>query len=45
MQNVRMDESQAGIKIAQRNIKNFTYADDSTSRQIRWGKCGNSDRF
>ena len=30
MWNVRMDESQAGIKIAQRNIKNLTYADDTT---------------
>ena len=26
MQNARLDEAQAGIKIARRNINNFTYA-------------------
>ena len=30
MQNARLDESQAGIKIARRNINNFRYADDTT---------------
>ena len=30
MQNARMDEAQAGIKIAGRNINNLTYADDTT---------------
>ena len=30
MWNVRLDESQAGIKIARRNINNLRYADDST---------------
>ena len=30
MQNARVDESQAGIKIARRNIKNLRYADDTT---------------
>ena len=30
MLNVRMDEAQAGIKIAGRNINNLTYADDTT---------------
>ena len=30
MQNVRLVESQAGIKIARRNINNFRYADDTT---------------
>ena len=30
MQNARLDEAQAGIKIAGRNINNFTYADDTT---------------
>ena len=30
MWNARMDESQAGIKIAGRNINNFRYADDTT---------------
>ena len=28
MQNARLDESQAGIKIAGRNINNLRYADD-----------------
>ena len=30
MQNIRLDEAQAGIKIARRNINNFRYADDIT---------------
>ena len=30
MQNTRMDEAQAGIKIARRNINNLRYADDTT---------------
>ena len=30
MQNARLDESQAGIKIAGRNINNLRYADDTT---------------
>ena len=30
MQNVRLDEAQAGIKVARRNINNFRYADDTT---------------
>ena len=30
MQNAGLDEAQAGIKIAGRNIKNLTYADDTT---------------
>ena len=30
MQNVRMDEAQAGIKFSRRNINNFRYADDTT---------------
>ena len=28
--NVRLDESQAGIKISRRNINNLRYADDTT---------------
>ena len=28
MRNARLDEVQAGIKIASRNINNLTYADD-----------------
>ena len=31
MRNARLDESQAGIKIARRNINNLRYADDTTS--------------
>ena len=30
MRNVGLDEAQAGIKIAGRNINNLTYADDTT---------------
>ena len=30
MWNVRLDEAQAGIKIARRNINNLRYADDTT---------------
>ena len=30
MRNARLDETQAGIKIAGRNIKNLRYADDTT---------------
>ena len=30
MQNAGMDEAQAGIKIARRNIDNIRYADDTT---------------
>ena len=30
MRNAGMDEAQAGIKIAGRNINNFRYADDTT---------------
>ena len=30
MQNARLDESQAVIKSARRNINNLTYADDTT---------------
>ena len=29
MQNARLDEAQAGIKIAGRNINNLRYADDT----------------
>ena len=32
MQNARLDEAQAGIKIAGRNINNLRYADDTTLR-------------
>ena len=30
MQNARLEEAQAGIKIAGRNINNLRYADDTT---------------
>ena len=30
MQNIQLDESQARIKIAKRNINNLRYADDTT---------------
>ena len=30
MQNARLDEAQAGIKIVGRNISNLKYADDTT---------------
>ena len=30
MRNAGLDEAQAGIKIARRNIKNLRYADDTT---------------
>ena len=30
MQNARLDEAQADIKIAERNINNLRYADDTT---------------
>ena len=30
MRNARLDDAQAGIKIARRNIKNLRYTDDTT---------------
>ena len=30
MQNARLDEAQAGIKIAKRNVNNLMYVDDTT---------------
>ena len=30
MRNARLDEAQAGIKIARRNINNLRYTDDTT---------------
>ena len=30
IRNARLDEAQAGIKIARRNINNLSYADDTT---------------
>ena len=33
MRNARLEEGQAGIKIAGRNINNLRYADDTTLQQ------------
>ena len=35
MQNARLDEAQAGIKIAGRNIDNLRYADDTTLMRVK----------
>ena len=35
MRNARLDEAQAGIKVAGRNINNLRYADDTTLRAER----------
>ena len=35
MQNARLDEAQAGIKIARRNINNLKYTDDTTLKAER----------
>ena len=37
MRNAGLDEAQAGIKIAERNINNLRYADDSTHSRKRRG--------
>ena len=36
MQNAGLDEAQAGIKIARRNIDNLRYADDTTLMAEKW---------
>ena len=36
MRNVGLEEAQAGIKIAGRNINNLRYADDATLMAERW---------
>ena len=39
MRNARLDETQAGIKIASRNINNLRYADDTTLMvRVNWKK-------
>ena len=38
MRNAGLDESQAGIKIAGRNINNFKYADDTTLDESERGE-------
>ena len=35
MQNARLDEAQAEIKIARRNVNNFRYTDDTTLKAKR----------
>ena len=37
MRNAGLEETQAGIKIAGRNINNLRYADDTTVSVIHWG--------
>ena len=37
MRNARLDEAQAGIKIAKRNTNNHRYADDTTLMAERRG--------
>ena len=37
MRNAGLDEAQAGIKIARRNINNLRYADDTTPKSL-WMK-------
>ena len=44
MQYARLDESQAGIKIAGRNIKNLRYADDTTLMAEREESLDESER-
>ena len=36
MQNARLDQSQAGIKIAGRNINNLRYVNDTISNGRKW---------
>ena len=46
MQNAKLDEAQAGIKISRRNINNLRYTDDTT---LMWAQMvfvsGNSWNF
>ena len=41
MENARLDEAQAGIKIAGRNINNFRYEDDTTLMEESKGELKN----
>ena len=38
MRNAGLEEAQAGIKIARRNINNLRYADDTNGRKQRGAK-------
>ena len=42
LRNARLDEAQAGIKIARRNINNVRYADDTTLLQKAKGNLNES---
>ena len=44
MQNARLDEAQAGLKIAGRNINNLRYADDTTLMAGSKEPLGESER-
>ena len=44
MQNARLDESQAGINIAGKNINNFRYADDTTLMEKSEESLGKDER-
>ena len=44
MRNARLDETQAGIKIAGRKIKNLRYADDTTLMAEREESINESER-
>ena len=35
MRNARLDEAQAGIKIARRNINNLYYSDDTLWQKVK----------
>ena len=35
MRNARLEEAQAGIKIARRNINNLRYADDTEEEELK----------
>ena len=43
MRNAGMDEAQAGIKIARRNVNNLRYADDTTLMAEREEELKNLD--
>ena len=45
MRNAGLEEAQAGIKIAGRNINNLRYADDTTLMEIPLGRLKNQEAF
>ena len=44
MRNIGLDEAQAGIKIAGRNINNLRYADDTTDNRVTKEPVDESER-